>query len=206
MPSEMCSEGQETFDVLGKQTVEETLHQIDVCWQYLGEYQSHLACLKTKSEYDAAELELLPDDTVKVISNWKMKILACSFRENQRKFFGKRGISLLGFMIVMNSKDEEGQNKGMKDISFVFMVTDDTLQDEWAVMCAKVYIHSNHLGEQIEKVWFQAVGAGCFSSQLNHIAQPLWQSWFGSMSEERYRISPRGGGKTSLDGMFAKGE
>ena len=85
------------------------------------------------------------------------------------------------------------------------MVSDDTLQDEWAVMCAKADIYANHLGEHIEKVWFQADGAGCFSSQLNRIAQPLWQWWF-SVSEEHYRISPRGGGKTSLDGMFAKGE
>jgi hypothetical protein len=196
---------EETFDILGKQTVEELLHQIDVCCQYLDEYRSHLARLKTESEYDASELESLPDDTAKVISDWKMKILACYFRENQGKFFGKRGISLLGFMIVTNSKDKDEQNKGMKDVSFVFMVTDDTLQDEWAVMCAKADIYANHLGEHIEKVWCQADGAGCFSSQLNRIAQPLWQSWFG-ITEEQYRISPRGGGKTSLDGMFAKGE
>jgi hypothetical protein len=84
----------ETFDVLGKQTVEETLHQINVRGQYLGKYRSHLAVLKTKIEYDATELELLPDDTTKVIRDWKMKILACYFRVYQGKFFGKHGIFL----------------------------------------------------------------------------------------------------------------
>ena len=117
----------ETFDILGKQQVEETLHQIDVCGQYLNKYRSHLARLKTESQYDAAELESLPDDTAKVISSWKMKILACYFRENQGKFFGMRGISLLGFMIVTNSKEEEERQKGMKDVRFVFMVSDDTI-------------------------------------------------------------------------------
>jgi hypothetical protein len=68
----------------------------------------------------------LPDDTAKVISDWKMKILACYFRENQAKFFGKRGISLLGFMIISNSRDESNFEKGMKDVKFVFYVTDDT--------------------------------------------------------------------------------
>jgi hypothetical protein len=106
-----------TFDILGKQQqVEETLHQIDICGQYLNEYRSHLAPLKTESEYDAAKLESLPDDTAKVISDWKMKILACYFRENQGKFFGKRGISLLGFMIVTNLKEEEERQKGTKNV------------------------------------------------------------------------------------------
>jgi hypothetical protein len=115
--------------------VEETLHQIDVCGQYLNEYRSHLARMKTESEYDAAKSESLPDDTDKVISNWKMKILACYFRENQGKLFGKRGISLLGFMIVTNSKEEEERQKDLKDVQFVFMVSDDTLQDECGQSC-----------------------------------------------------------------------
>jgi hypothetical protein len=134
-----------------------------------------------------------------------MKILACYFRENQARFFGKRGTSLLGFMIVTNSTDEEDQKNGVKDVRFVFMVSDDSVQDEWEVMCAKSDIYTKHLPKHIEKVWFQSDGAGCFSSQLNRIVQPLW-SWWTGIVEERYRLSPRGGGKTSLDGMFAKGK
>ncbi len=49
---------------------------------------------------------------------------------------------------------------GMKETIFVFMGSDDTLQDEWAVMCAKTDIYANHLGEHIDKVWFQTHGAG----------------------------------------------
>jgi hypothetical protein len=96
----------------------------------------------------------------------------------------------------------KSKNKGMKDTNFVFMVTDSTLQDEWSVLCAKADIYANHLDEQIEKVWLQADGAGCFvAGQLNCVVQPLWQSWSG-ISEEQYRISPRGGGKMSLNGIF----
>jgi hypothetical protein len=145
----------------------------------------------------------LPDDTAKVISDWKMKILACYFRENQAKFFGKRGISLLGFMVISNSRDEFNVERGMKDVKFVFYVTDDTKQDEWSVMAAKSDLYANHLPDHVSKAWFLADGAGCFSSKLNRIIQPCWEAWTGIVEEE-YRISPRGGGKTQLDGGFAK--
>jgi hypothetical protein len=110
----------EAEGALAKQKVEELLHQIDVSKQYLDEYRSHLARLKTEAEFDAEEMEALPDDTAKVVSDWKMKILACYFRENQARFFGKRGTSLLGFMILSNSKVEEERLKGIKDVKFVF--------------------------------------------------------------------------------------
>jgi hypothetical protein len=67
------------------------------------------------------------------------------------------------------------------------MVSDGTLQDEWEVMCGKVYVYLNHLPKEIKNVWFQADGsAGCFSSQLlNHIAQPFWK-WWTVISEQHY--------------------
>jgi hypothetical protein len=75
-------------------------------------------------------------------------------------------------MIVTNSKDVEEQNKGMQDVSFVFMVIDDTLQDERAGMCAKADIYSNHLGEQIEKdKW--AVMCAKVDIYSNHLGEQI---------------------------------
>ena len=108
--------------VLAKQQIEELLHQIDVSKQYLDEYRSHLARLKTEAEFDAIELETLPDDTAKVVSDWKMKILACYFRENQARFFGKYGTSLLGFMIITNSQGDDERLKGLKDVKVFFVL------------------------------------------------------------------------------------
>jgi hypothetical protein len=74
------------------------------------------------------EKDELPDGTVKVISNWKMKILACYFRKNQGKFFGKSGTSLLGFMVIANSTNPEDRHKGTNDIQFMMMMmTNDLL-------------------------------------------------------------------------------
>jgi hypothetical protein len=154
----------ETEGALAKQKkVEELLHQIDVSKQYLDEYRSHLTRLKTEAEFDREEMESLLDDRAKVVSDF----LACYFRENQARFFGKRGTSLLGFMIVSNSKVEEERLKGIKDVKFIFLVMDNTLQDEWSVMWAKSEIYSKHIPKECPYVWFQPDGAGCFSSQLN---------------------------------------
>jgi hypothetical protein len=190
-------------DILAKQHLENLLFQIDQCKDYLDEYRSHLVRLKTEEEFDKQEMDLLPDDTAKVICDWKMKILACYFRENQARFFGKRGTSLLGFMIIINSMIEDERSRGIKDVRFVLMATDDTKQDEWNVMCAKSEVYKRYIPDHCPKVWFQSDGAGCFSSQLMRTVQPFWHAWTG-LCEERYRITPRGGGKTSLDGIFAK--
>jgi hypothetical protein len=49
---------------------------------------------------------------------------------------------MLGFMITVNPKDPDEKAKGMKDVCFVMMVTDDALQDEHEVACAKAVLHA----------------------------------------------------------------
>jgi hypothetical protein len=64
-----------------------------------------------------------------------MKILSAFFRENQGRFFGKRGTSLIGHMLIKNSEDAEARAKGLKDVRFVFLVTNDSAQDEFQALC-----------------------------------------------------------------------
>jgi hypothetical protein len=44
---------------------------------------------------------------------------------------------LLGFMIASNASDEESRAKGIKDVTFVMMITDDCRQDDWEVAWVK---------------------------------------------------------------------
>ena len=60
-----------------------------------------------------------------------MKILACFFRKNQALFFGKRGTSLLGFMVITNRPDCPGEF----NVVFVFLCFDDTGHDDWQTAC-----------------------------------------------------------------------
>jgi hypothetical protein len=145
----------------------------------------------------------LKDNEAIVTSDYKMKILSCFFQENQKKWFGKRGTSLLGFMITTNSTDKESKAKGLKDVTFVMMVTNDCLQDDWGVACAKSVVYKEYLPKHIKKVLFVSDGTGCFKSQLHRALQPFWILWTG-VDEIVCRITPAGDGKSALDGMFGR--
>jgi hypothetical protein len=121
--------------------------------------------------------------------------------EMAKKWFGKRGTTLLGFMITTNATDEESKAKGLKEVTFVMMVTDDCLQDDWEVACAKSIVYKEYLPERTKKVHFVSDGAGCFKSQLQRGLQPFWKIWTG-VDEIVYRLTPAGDGKSALDGML----
>ena len=79
----------------------------------LDDYRSHLARQISEDAFDEEEIKNLPDDTARVTSDWKHKILECYFRENMLKYFGKRGICMIGFMLMWNSTDPEEKARGV---------------------------------------------------------------------------------------------
>jgi hypothetical protein len=121
----------------------------------------------------------MKDNKAIVTSDYKMKILSCFFREDQNKWFGKWGTSLLDFMITTNSTNEETKAKELKEVTFVMMVTNDCLQDDWDMACANIVVHMECLPKHIKKVHFVLDGAGCFKSQLHLALQPFWILWTG---------------------------
>jgi hypothetical protein len=190
-------------EVLALQSLEELVYEVSCGKDDLAEFQSHLAHHKSEEEYASKELEDLLDNKAIVTADYKMKILSCFFRENQKKWFGKGGTSMLGFMITVNRKDPDKKAKGMKDVSFVMMVTEDALQDKHEVACAKAVLYSQYLPEHITKVWFVLDGAGCFKSQFHQAFQPFWKIWTG-IDKISYQITPAGDRKLNLDGMFGR--
>jgi hypothetical protein len=87
-----------------------TNREIAICERHFTQYRAHLAQIRAEAEFDAVELDGLKDDEALIITDYKMKILACFYRENQARFFGKRGCSLLGFLILVNRPGCPGQN------------------------------------------------------------------------------------------------
>jgi hypothetical protein len=114
-------------DLVALQEMEELMYKIECRKEDLVEYRSHMARHLSEDISAADKLENLKDNEAIVTSDYKMKILSCFFRENQKKWFGKRDTSLLGFMITTNLTDEESKAKGLKDVTFVMMVTDMTV-------------------------------------------------------------------------------
>ena len=181
---------------------EEAKDRIINCRIDLDEYRSHLARLWSEAGEDVPDLNHLWEvNGCMVRCDYKMRILACYFRENQLKWYAKRGITCLGFMIISKAKDGDPDRRF--DCTYVMFLTNDTLQDEWEVLCAKKEVYENHVPPDCKVVWFRTDGAGCFRNVLARAAQRMWSKWtVRGIVEERYRIDPAGGGHTTLDAMF----
>jgi hypothetical protein len=106
-------------------------------------------------------------------------------------------------MIAKNPVDAEVKAKEIKDLQFSMMITSDTLQDDWEVVCAKHWVITNLLHDDIKKFHFVADGVGCFKSVLHGAIQPLWKFWTG-VDGKTLLITPAGNSKLPLDGMFGR--
>jgi hypothetical protein len=186
-----------SLELLELQKLEEHLHEIDKCILNLKEYCGHLARHVSEDTYAQSKIDNLADDVVIVTLDYKMKILSCFFRETQKKWFGKEGTNLLGFMITTNSLVEADNLRGVKDVQFIFMVTDDSLTDAWEVACAKTAVYEEFLPDHVKKVRFWSDGAGCFKSKTHRVFQPFWKHWTG-VDEIELQITPAGNGKSQL--------
>jgi hypothetical protein len=192
-----------SLELLELQRLEEHLHEVDECILNLKEYRGHLARHVSEDTYAQSKIDNLAEDEAIVTSDYKMKILSCFYRETQKKWFGKRGTNLLGFMITTNLLDEADKLRGVKDVQFVYMVTDDSLTDAWEVACAKTIVYEEFLPDHVKKVRFWSDGAGCFKSKTHRVFQPFWKHWTG-VDEIELRITPAGNGKSQLDGSFGR--
>ena len=162
---------------------------LETCISNLQDYRVHLARHTSEEEQAMAALETLEDDTAIVTSDYKMKIISCFYREDQRKWFGKRRTPMLGFMIVTNPEDASLKEKGAKDVTFVMLATNDAFQDDWAVACAQSYVYENDLSDHVTKSICVADGAWMFqietSSGNSKFLETLTKSWIPLQTRRR---------------------
>jgi hypothetical protein len=93
-------------------------------------------------------------------SNYKMKIVACFFHENQKKLVWEARYLYVG---LHDYYKFIGQGQGHKAT-----VTDDALQHEHKeVACVKSIIYKQYLPSHVKKVRFTLDGAGSFKSQFH---------------------------------------
>jgi len=102
-----------------------------------------------------------------------------------QRFFGKKGFSCLGFMVVIGSNDEN------KEVKYFFFLSEDTCQDINSVLAAKMILYDEILPKEgVSKVHFTADGAACFSQSLLKACMPLWKTWTkGKIDEVSFKIS-----------------
>ena len=70
---------------------------------------------------------------------------------------------MIGAMIVTNTPGVES----LKDVKYVMILTDDSLQDDHAVVAAKAIIYTSCLPDNVKFVKFSSDGAGNYKSKLH---------------------------------------
>ncbi len=153
---------------------------------------------------------LQPDEAI-VVMDFKQKILQSYYRENQQKYFAKRGISCLGVMIITRPQcdDESEMSDDYLDATFMLLLSNDTTQDATYINAAKNYIYNEVLPTKFSgldtpiKVRYVSDRAGAFNSNVSKACMPFWYSWTdGKVEEIEGRVSVSGDGETALDGLF----
>ena len=189
-----------SFSPLQKDELSNLEGKIRKCNTNFEDYRAHIVQKYWDNLEERDFYKGLKKGEAAVISDWKMKILAGFFKEPMEKFFGKKGFSLMGFMIVYGSDDETED----RETNYVFCLTDDTKQDITSVLATKQYLYSEILAhEGVTKVHFRSDGAGCFAHGVHKLFMPMWKhTTNGKIDEVSFKISVSGNGKTNLDGLF----
>lgn len=188
-----------------------TLHQfVDRREDQLHTLIGHL--IRSKHESKAIEkiLEGLKANQIAIFEDFKMKLLAFFYRESQASFFGKRGMSWLGFLIVRRKTPTEiaALKDSVTEYVSVFydVIADDAKEDGESLLNTTKSVlidyksrpENSHVTEGIEV----SDGAGCFSGSDFFVALACMGLWTGIFII-MHCISEAGQGKTRVDTHFA---
>ena len=77
------------------------------CLQNLEDYRQHLVHKHDEDCFDSSFYSGLAEDECIVIWDYKMKVHPSFHREGQRGYFGKRGFSLLGALVLTPTDNPE---------------------------------------------------------------------------------------------------
>ena len=77
------------------------IYDVSIALENIITYMKHQSTDVQQRKAKKAILENLDDDSVFWLRNFTQKILPCQFREGQKKYFGKKGISFhVNFMLL----------------------------------------------------------------------------------------------------------
>ena len=106
-----------------------------------------------------------------VTGDWKMKLLAMAFRESGSAWFGKRGYSMMGWMVVRRIAGAKGGAADLQ-VEFFDMFTDNPTQNSFAVLTSLLVLLEALQGDTREGMGVNAVKihvdqAGCFAGAFS---------------------------------------
>ena len=105
------------------------------------QYVGHLLHTKHQGDYHKYILDNLQPRQAVVMVDYKMKLeLGVRTREIQRDWYGKRGISLHGFLVIAKLED----NKKVTEV--IDLWSEDTKQDAWFSQSAMGWVSLGFVG------------------------------------------------------------
>jgi uncharacterized membrane protein YgdD (TMEM256/DUF423 family) len=198
--------------------------------EHLQYYLAHLSRDKMQSHAKQIQHKDLKPDEAMVVIDWKMRFLMACFREAQVEYFGKKGISWQGAMVVRHltlveqaarAAQERGGASGAAAaaataaaaaspseaeyvVEFIDCIMSDKTQDGFAshalLVAALKQLHTTH--EHIKGVHLWTDGAKNYTGVAFFVGLINMEALTG-IRILSHTITEAGCGKTMLDGHFA---
>ncbi len=134
-------------------------YEIDQAVQHIEAWKAHL--LRPINQ-DTAKQDVLKklDNAALLVSDWAMKYVPCKYRESQRDWFGKRGISWHLSVAIKKSID-----KGIEMLTFAH-IFESCSQDSPTVLAIfnDVLLQLKSILPSLELVYMKQDNAGCYHS------------------------------------------
>ncbi len=163
-------------------------------------WKAHTLRAQQQSKARSAAMEQLDSESCLLIYDWGMKFLPMRYREPQKEWWGKRGLSIFGLALI--TKSEADQEIFQKFSYMVFL--DNCAQDASSVTAIADYVLSqiNNDFPKIKNRYCKCDNAGCFHNwdvlmALHGSAQQY------KMKLKRVDFNDAGHGKDQADRDFA---
>ena len=177
---------------------EELLFIVEKSKQDITSWKAHLLRSVNQAEARVDVIEKLDETSVLLVQDWAMKFLPRKYRESQRDWFSKRGISWHVTVAIRKGLDEEMQ---MLTSMLTFVnVFESCTQDS----CTVVAVMSNVLERlkeiipALKSVYYWQDNAGCYHSGSTIVTAELCGRRHG-LNVKRMDFADPQGGKGACD-------
>ncbi len=146
-------------EVICDETEEELYYDLKEAEQNILSWKAHILRVQHQDKAKKAVLDALDETSGLLIIDWAMKVLPARYRESMKAWYGKRGMSMAGFVLVTRSNEEEALQK------FTYVVfLDSCSQDTKSVMGLYDYVLQQVHRDfpKIERIYDKMDNAGCF--------------------------------------------
>lgn len=176
------------------------------------QYIAHLVRKQHEKGAEQKMVDMLDDDTIYCVVDWKMKLYELVYRQAQPEYFGQRGIAWFGCMVYRKKVPQEIEHDAERGndtrattykTNFIDLTSDDGTEHAFASAAMFQVVLQQYVKSSpwVKKIMVKSDGAACFMGVEFFRALPLLCAAAGLRIVLLVR-SEVGLGKSPLDGHF----